>query len=188
MSDPFARLWWLLTLRGVAGLGLAVLAVVWPFLTLEALLLAFGIYVTVDGAFAIYAGLLRHENRYDFWPFIVEGALGLAFGGAIVAFPDAIAFTLWYCIAGWALATGIFEIFAAAKLARVSEGESLLAGAGVASIVFGFVMVVWPRGAMIALSWLIGIYAAGFGMILLAVSARLYGLAHPRRTSLPSAR
>jgi uncharacterized membrane protein HdeD (DUF308 family) len=67
-----------------------------------------------------------------------------------------------------------------AELRRVGEGESLLAGAGVTSIVFGFVMVIWPRGAMIALTWLIGLYAAGFGMILLVVAARLYGLRHQR--------
>ena len=178
MSDPFAKLWWLLALRGVAGLALAVVAVVWPMLTLEALLFGFGIYAAVDGAFAIYAGLVRHEGGYAFWPFVVEGALGLAFGAIVLAFPDAMAFWLWYLVAGWALATGLFELLAAGRVRRVYEGEPLLAGAGLASLVLGFIMVVWPRTAMIALSWLIGVYAAIFGVLLIVLAARLKRLSH----------
>lgn len=185
MSDPFAKLWWLLALRGLAGVGLAILAVAWPLLTLESLLLGFGIYLAVDGAFAIYAGVIRHEGGYAFWPLIVEGALGILFAAAIFAFPDAMAFALWYLIAGWALATGGFEILAAVRVRRHYEGEPLLAGAGLASLVFGFVMVIWPREAMIALSWLVGVYAAVFGVLLLVLAVRLRGLVH--RRALPPA-
>lgn len=180
MNDPFAKLWWLLALRGLAGLMLAVVAVVWPMLTLEALLVGFGIYTAVDGAFAIYAGLVRHEGGYAFWPFVVEGALGLAFGAAVLAFPDSMAFALWYLIAGWALATGFFELLAAGRVHRVYEGEPLLAGAGLASLLFGFILVIWPHAARLALSWLIGVYAAVFGVLMLVVAARLRRLTHGR--------
>jgi uncharacterized membrane protein HdeD (DUF308 family) len=173
MSDPFAKLWWLLALRGLAGLTLAVLAVAWPLFTLEALLLGFGLYAIADGAFALYAGLERRERGYPFWPFAVEGALGMLFGGAVVAFPDVMAFALWYLIAGWALATGAFELVAAIRLRRVCEGERMLAGAGCASIVFGLLMVIWPRTAMITMAWLVGAYAGIFGLLLLALANRL---------------
>ena len=82
----------------------------WPLFTLEALLLGFGLYAVADGAVALYAGLERRDDAYPFWPFAIEGALGLVFGGAIIAFPDMMAFVLWYLIAGWALATGVFEL------------------------------------------------------------------------------
>lgn len=173
MSDPFVKLWWLLALRGLAGLTLAVLAVAWPLFTLEALLLGFGLYAIVDGAVALYAGLWRRADGYPFWPFAVEGALGMLFGGAIVAFPDVMAFALWYLIAGWALATGLFELVAAIRLRRVYEGELLLAGAGCASVLFGVLMIAWPRTAMITLAWLVGVYAGLFGLFLLALAIRL---------------
>jgi uncharacterized membrane protein HdeD (DUF308 family) len=182
-SDPFARLWSLLALRGVAGIALAVVAVIWPFLTLEALLFGFGVYVTIDGAFALYAGLIRHEHGYPFWPFVGEGVLGILFGATVVAFPDAMAFALWYLVAGWAVATGVFELVAAVRIRQLYEGETMLAGAGAVSIVFGVVMMLWPRQAMVGLSWLIGVYSAGFGLLLFVLSARLYTLAHPRPRS-----
>jgi len=173
MSDPFSKLWWLLALRGIAGVTLAVFAVAWPLFTLEALLLGFGLYAVVDGAFALYAGLWRHEHGYPLWPFAVEGALGMLFGGAIVAFPDVMAFALWYLIAGWALGTGVFELVAAVRLRRVCEGELLLVGAGGASVLFGALMIAWPRTAMITLAWLVGVYAGIFGLLLLALAMRL---------------
>jgi len=173
MSDPFATLWWLLALRGVAGLLLAVAAVAWPLFTLEALLLGFGLYALVDGAVALWAGLTRRAHGYPFWPFAVEGVLGILFGGAIFAFPDAMAFVLWYLCAAWAVATGAFEILAAIRLRRVCEGELLLVIAGCASLVFGAAMLAWPRGAMIALAWLVGVYAGLFGVLLLALAVRL---------------
>lgn len=173
MSDPFVKLWRVLALRGLAGLALAVLSVAWPLFTLEALLFGFALYAIADGAVALYAGLERREHGYPFWPFAVEGALGMLFGGAIIAFPDVMAFALWYLIAGWALATGVFELVAAIRLRRVCEGEMLLATAGCVSIVFGALMVVWPRTAMITMAWLVGIYAALFGVLLLALAVRL---------------
>jgi uncharacterized membrane protein HdeD (DUF308 family) len=149
-------------------------------MTLESLLLGFGVYLAVDGAFAIYAGTLRHDGGYAFWPFVVEGALGLAFAAVILAFPASMAFVLRYLVAGWALATGFFELVAAARVHRRYDGEPLLAGAGLASLLFGFVMIVWPRAAMIALSWLVGVYAAMFGVLMLALAARLRQLVHGR--------
>ena len=173
MSDPFVKLWWLLALRGLAGLTLAILAFAWPLLTLESLLFGFGLYAVADGAVALYAGLERRDAAYPFWPFAVEGVLGLLFGGAIIAFPDVMAFVLWYLIAGWALATGIFELVAAVGLRRACAGELTLASAGIVSVVFGVVMILWPRSAMVTMAWLVGIYAALFGLLLLALAVRL---------------
>jgi uncharacterized membrane protein HdeD (DUF308 family) len=171
--DPFARVWWLLALRGLAGLGLAVLAFVWPLVTLEALLYGFGLYAAADGALALYAGLRSQRDGTMLWPFAVEGALGVLFGAAIFAFPDAMAFVLWYLVGGWALATGVFELVAAVQLRRHYAGEALLAGAGLASVAFGVLMLLWPRAAMITLAWLVGIYAAMFGALVLALALRL---------------
>jgi uncharacterized membrane protein HdeD (DUF308 family) len=173
MDDPFARLWWVLALRGVAGLALAVLAFVWPFVTLEALLFGVGLYAVADGGVALYAGLERREHGYPYWPFAVEGAIGLLAGGAIIAFPDAMAFALWYVVAGWAVATGACELVAAIRLRRVCAGERLLAAAGIASLGLGWLMFIWPGAAMVSLAWLIGAYAAMFGALLLGLGLRL---------------
>jgi uncharacterized membrane protein HdeD (DUF308 family) len=45
--------------------------------------------------------------------------------------------------------------------------------AGLASIVFGVLMIVLPVAGVIALTWLIAAYALSFGVLMLALSLRL---------------
>ena len=102
--------------------------------------------------------------------------------------PDTTAFVVWYLIAGWELATGVFEIVAALRLRRVYDGELLLASAGCASIVLGLMMLMWPRAAMITLAWLVGIYAGVFGILLVALAARLRRVGHSEEARDPGRR
>lgn len=178
MNDPFEKLWWLLGLRGLAGVGLAIIAFIWPMLTLESLLFGFALYVAFDGALAIIAGMESHEGRL-FWPFIVEGMLGLLFGATIIAWPERVAFAFSYLVAAWAIASGVFELLAAASLRRVTPGETLLLRAGIASFVFGVLVAIWPRAAVLALAWIGGLYAAVFGTFMLFLAARLRRLTEP---------
>lgn len=183
MNDPFEKLWWLLGLRGLAGISLAVIAFIWPMLTLESLLFGFAVYVAFDGALAIIAGLQSEEGRPS-WPFVAEGLCGLLFAAAITAWPETMGFAFSYLVAAWAVATGVSELFAAVSLRHVVPGETLLLRAAMASIVFGVVVVIWPRDAILALAWVIGLYAAVFGMFLLFLAARLRRLSEQRNPSL----
>src|SRR5579864_4776846 len=59
MDDPFGDLWWMLVMRGLAGILFGIFAVVWPLLTLEVLLAVFAVYAIADGLVAVAAGLIR---------------------------------------------------------------------------------------------------------------------------------
>ena len=59
MNDAINELlgnWWLLLARGVAGILFAVLAIIWPGITLTALIYLFGAYAIVDGVLALWLG------------------------------------------------------------------------------------------------------------------------------------
>lgn len=178
MDDPFARLWWMLALRGLAGIGFGALVAAWPLFTLELLLAVFGVYAAVDGAFALHAGVQQWRCGNSWWPLAAEGVIGIGLGAAILAFPGPSAFVLWYLVAGWALATGACEIVAALRWRRYTQGETLLAGAGLAGVALGLAMLGWPRVALYTLAWLVGLYAALFGLLLVAMALRLRRAAH----------
>ena len=57
MVANFARNWWLVALRGIAGILFGIGAFVWPGSTLVALVLVFGAYALLDGIFAVAAGI-----------------------------------------------------------------------------------------------------------------------------------
>ena len=91
-------------------------------------------------------------------------------------YPGLTAIGLLYLIAIWAIATGIFELAAAIRLRKEIEGEFWLGLAGLASIVFGLMLVVQPGVGALAVVWIIGSYAILFGVLLVALGLRLKGV------------
>ena len=104
-----------------------------------------------------------------------------------VLWPAITAFVLVCLIAAWAIVTGIFEITAAVRLRRYIEGEWLLALAGVASLVFGMLIIIAPlAGALVIAIW-VGAYAlvSGIMLVMLGIKLRSWGRRQPTGHSVP---
>lgn len=176
MLVVFTSSWWALVLRGLAAIGFGVLAFLWPHITLTALVFLWGAYALVDGVLAIAAGVKSHGENKRWWVLLLEGILGVAAGVIAFVIPGITALVLLIVIAAWAMVTGVFEIAAAIQLRKFIKGEWLLALAGVASVLFGFALLLNPGAGAIALVWLIGAYAIVFGVLLIALGLRLHSL------------
>ena len=48
--------------------------------------------------------------------------------------------------------------------------------AGMASVLFGVLMVLWPGAGALAVLWLIGIFAIIFGVLMIILAFKLRGL------------
>jgi uncharacterized membrane protein HdeD (DUF308 family) len=173
MVIVLARNWWALVLRGLFAVLFGIMALAWPGITLEALVLLYGAYALADGAFAIASVIAGRTEGRPWWSLLVEGLVGIAVGIMTFAWPGITALVLLYLIAAWAFITGIFEIVAAIRLREEIRGEWLLALSGVLSILFGVILVIWPGAGAVALVWVIGAYAIAFGALLIALGFRL---------------
>jgi uncharacterized membrane protein HdeD (DUF308 family) len=171
-----SRSWWALALRGVAAILFGLSAFIWPGLTLAVLILLFGAYVLVDGIFSIVGAVRASRLHERWWPMAVEGVAGIIAGLIAFFFPGITAIALLLLIATWAIVTGIFEIAQAIQLRQVVSNEWLMGLSGLASIVFGILLIVIPAAGALALVWLIGAYALVFGVLLLILAFRLRGL------------
>jgi uncharacterized membrane protein HdeD (DUF308 family) len=162
----------------VAAILLGLLAFIWPGITLFVLVIFWGAYMFVDGVFAIVAAVRAAGQEARWWLLLVEGILGVLVGIVTFIWPGLTALALLYLVAAWAIVTGILEIVGAIRLRREIEGEWALILAGVLSVIFGVLLAVIPAPAgLLSLTWLIGVYAIAFGVIMLILAFRLRSMA-----------
>ena len=172
MVHALAKNWWLLLLRGIAAIVFGLLAFAWPGLTLLTLILFYGAFALVDGVLAIIAAITGGSAAPRWWLAIV-GLLGIAAGLLTFLMPGLTAVVLLLFIAGWAIATGVFQIIGAIKLRKEIDNEWLLILCGVISVLFGVSMMLAPGAGALALIWVIGAYSVVIGALFVALAFRL---------------
>ncbi len=172
MVHALAKNWWLLLLRGIAAIVFGLLAFAWPGLTLLTLILFYGAFALVDGVLAIIAAITGGAPAPRWWLAIV-GLLGIAAGLLTFLMPGLTAVVLLLFIAGWAIATGVFQIIGAIKLRKEIDNEWLLILCGVISVLFGVSMMLAPGAGALALVWVIGAYSVVIGALFVALAFRL---------------
>jgi len=168
-----ARNWWAVALRGVIAIIFGLFAWIWPGATVLALVLIFGIYAIIDGVVAIGAAIRAPAGAVNRWALVFEGIVGIIAGIIAFVWPGISALALLYVIAAWAIITGIFEIIAAVQLRQRISNEWLLGLSGLASLIFGIIIAIFPASGILAVTWIIGIYAIIFGIFLLGLAWRL---------------
>lgn len=184
MLGLVARDWWVFAIRGSAALVFGVLAFVWPETTLTVLVLLFGAYVLVDGV-SLLVALARGDAvaRRHAWAVGIMGVLGIVAGVVTFAWPGLTALSLLYLVAFWAITTGTFQVIGAIALRRELDNEFWMALGGVASIVFGALLVIFPGDGLVTLVWLVGLWSVVFGVSSLGLAYRL----HEIEAALPKA-
>jgi uncharacterized membrane protein HdeD (DUF308 family) len=172
-----ARYWWVFVVRGIVAILFGVLAFLRPGITLEVLVLLFAFWALFDGVFALISSVGAAEAHEPWWPLVLIGLLGIAAGLVTLRWPGITALALLFVIAYWSIFRGILEIAAAVRLRNLIQGEQWLILGGIASIAFGVLLVLYPGSGLLAVIWLVGIYAVIFGIAGLMLGLRLKNLA-----------
>src|SRR5688572_7928315 len=172
MISIFGRTWWGLVLRGLLSILFGIAVFVWPGASLMALIALFGAFFFVDGLLALVNAFRVRAGHERWWALLLEGLVGVAIGLITLFMPGITTVALLYLIAAWAIVTGIFQIIGAVRFADVIDNEWLLALGGLASIIFGVLMAIWPAAGATALLWLIAAYAIVFGILLVIAGLR----------------
>ena len=181
MTQPQAALpaetghWWALALRGVIAILFGLAALVRPGIALEALILLFGAYALVDGAFAIVGVFGGTRSGTPRWLLFLEGVVSILAGIIAFVYPGLTAFALLYLVAAWAIVTGLAEIATAIRLRQEIAGEWALILGGILSVLFGLLLAVLPGVGILSLIWLIGAYAVVFGVLMLITAFMVHG-------------
>ena len=150
--------------RGIAAIVFGVLTLVWPKLTVLALVVLFGIFAIISGI-SVVAAALQNRDVHGWGVFLFEGILWLLVGVVALVWPGVTALSFLYLLAAWAVITGILELVAPLSFPMSGGRGVLMVLSGLVSIVFGIVIAVQPVAGLLAVTWLIGLYAIVFGIL-----------------------
>lgn len=168
-----ARWWWVFIVRGLVAIGFGVFAFLAPGWGIRVLMLLFAAWAIVDGTGSLLMGIRTRGQDRSWWLEVLEGLLGIIVGVVAIVLLEYAVQVLVLLIAAWSVVTGIVEIVLAIRLRRVIEGEIWMGLAGVASILFAILIVVFPAAGALSIVWLIGGFALAFGVFQIGLGWRL---------------
>lgn len=173
MQELFARNWWTYIIRGVVALVFGLYAWFVPGLAMKALLIFFGIFVLLEGIFAIIGSIAGRKYSEVWWLVLLEGIAGLALGLLTLIRPEFVATVIVMFIAFWAIWGGVFRIIAAIRLRRDLDSEWLLVFGGMISILFGVMLFKHIGAGIVAISWMIAFFASILGILMISFGIKV---------------
>lgn len=181
MNDTLLRSWWVAALRGVMAILFGAVTLYWPQLTLLVLVSLFAGYAIFSGVVSVAGAIKNHTHDDHWWLFLIIGLVGIGAGAIAIIHPAITAVVLTMLIGTNALVTGILDIVAAIRLRREIRGEWLLVLSGMAAVVFGILVFLYPVTGILAIIGLVSAYAFITGILLIAAAFRLRTLSKTTR-------
>jgi uncharacterized membrane protein HdeD (DUF308 family) len=172
MSASLARNWWAVLLRGILALAFGLVAIFLPHVTLLSLVLVFAVYMLVDGVLGIISALRAAAQGERWGVLILEGVVDLIAGAVALLVPGAALMVFIILAALWGVISGGLELWAAFRLNR-GHGRAWLIVGGVASVIWGVLLALFPAAGLVVMTWWLGAYALVFGVSLIAFAFSL---------------
>jgi uncharacterized membrane protein HdeD (DUF308 family) len=162
-----------LGLNGALSVALALVILIWPGISLYALTLLFGAYVTAIGLVGLWAvirGTMKEERGW----LVVASLLSIGIGIAVLVWPNISALALLYVIGAYAIANGIIMMGGAFWLPLRGEDRFLFLFTGFVSALFGIVMFANPGDGALVLLALIAAFllVVGVSELVLAIGGK----------------
>jgi uncharacterized membrane protein HdeD (DUF308 family) len=173
LSELLAQAWWVVGLRGILGIIFGLVCLLTPGIAVQVFVILFAAYMLVDGVFAIISGIRAARNGERWGLLLLEGVVDIAAGAVAVLWPAITLVALIWVIAVWAIISGALMLGAAFGL-NIDHGRWWLALGGIASIIFGVLLVIEPLVGAVVLTMWVGAYAVVFGGVLLVLAFQLH--------------
>ncbi|WMY92679.1 HdeD family acid-resistance protein [Snodgrassella communis] len=173
LIDLLSENWWMVLIRGGAALIFGLLTWFYPFVSILIMVMFFGVYALIDGVLGVVIAINGRRTHQDWWLMLIWGMVSILAGIMTFFVPGITWLVLITFIAIWSLVSGILQIIAAIRLRKSIRGEGWMIVAGMLSVLVGIILFVNPVQGGIALTWVIGVYAALFGVMNIALAFRL---------------
>ncbi len=162
-----------LIVRGLLAVGIGVVALAWPEVTVLALVVLFAVYACMWAGFEFVSAFTSRTAGPVFGHLLV-GLVDLAAGVVALVWPGPTALVLVLLVASWAIVTGLLEVFAAFGTGEDAGSRAMFIIGGFVSVVFGVVLFTHPGMGAFSLALLFGLFnlIAGSWMLVRGIELR----------------
>lgn len=162
-----------LIVRGLLAIGLGIVAIVWPSITVWGFVIVFAVFAFTDAVFQS-ARAFSSASAGPVAGHLLLALLDIAAGVVALVWPEITAYALVIWVGAWAIATGVVEVAIAFLQGETAGERTAWAIAGGLSIVFGGVVFAHPRAGALALALVFGFFALSLGIstVWLGIDAR----------------
>jgi uncharacterized membrane protein HdeD (DUF308 family) len=148
--------------RGVLALAVGIIALAWPGVTVFALVIMFAVYAFLASGLQVVRAF-SSDTAGPVAGHLLLGLVDLAAGVIALVWPGPTALVLVLVVATWAVAGGLFEIFAAFQAGEPAGTRALFILGGLVSVAFGVVLCAHPGVGAITLAILFGLFNLVYG-------------------------
>ena len=151
-----------LILRGILAFAVGIIALAWPSVTVLALVVLFAVYAFIAAGLQAMRAF-SSRNAGPVVGHLLLGLLDLGAGVIALAWPAPTVLVLVLIVGSWAVAAGLFEIFAAFRAGEAAGTRALFILGGLVSVAFGVVLFARPGMGAITLALLFGLFNLIYG-------------------------
>src|SRR5512140_471689 len=169
--------------RGVLAIGVGIIALAWPQVTVLALVILFAVYAFIAAGLEAMRAFSSRAAGPVFGHLLL-GLVDLAAGVIALVWPGPTALVLVLIVASWAVVTGLFEIAAAFRRSETAGTRALFILGGLASIAFGVVLFARPGFGAVTLALLFGLFNLIYGGWALTQGIELRHTEHALHTAV----
>ena len=173
-------------LLGVLSLAVGIIAIVWPNVTIAALVIVFAVYAFI-GAGLQAARAFSSETAGPVFGHLLLALIDLAAGVVALVWPGPTALALVWVVAIWALVAGFTEVVLAFRSGEKAGTRAMFVVTGLVSIAFGVVLAARPDIGAVTLALLFGLYSLIYGVSQIALGVQLRNTGTTLRSALPAA-
>jgi len=151
-----------LILRGILAFAVGIIALAWPSVTVLALVVLFAVYAFIAAGLQAMRAF-SSRNAGPVVGHLLLGLLDLGAGVIALAWPGPTVLVLVLIVGSWAVAAGLFEIFAAFRAGEAAGTRALFILGGLVSVACCVVLFARPGMGAITLALLFGLFNLIYG-------------------------
>lgn len=159
--------------RGLLAVAVGIIAIVWPGVTIFAVVVIFAVLAFGD-AFIQAARGFSSDSFGSVAGHLLLALLDVAAGVVALAWPGITAWVLTIWIGAWAIVTGIIELAMAFESSDTAGERALYSLGGLLSILLGVVLFARPHIGAVALAEVFGLFSLAYGATSLVLAARTH--------------